>query len=649
MSKLFTGNYFPGGGSGLNGFRYVIPAPVVTHQQAVKSKGANRVPEIGNRVPDVLGLARIWPDAITPPYEIFDPVGTGQEGHLKKIIAMFILGPGDYSILDTSKLKLANTPLADIATGGLTTTLLDSGDSTDTTLVQDSLLVDSIELEPPDQGGDWTDWFQLPYTNTEEILLDWSLPNGLYKDDGENPSNATATWEYEYRPTGGSTVGPVSVTKTRGNKRKLRYTTHITGLTPDQYEVRVKRSNNRATDDVSDLEWTAFRAISKLAVSSYPVSRLKVELDDMPHEYDLGRVMKFNLEVQRKLLHILGNGAVAVGGVQPTQFITDAIYYLCTDPRYGNRPHANVDTVTLGEIFTELNGYGNDLEYFNGILTGENETVDSALDLVADGARIVVQRLGPDIGFSRDNLRSAVGLFTPRTKAETGQERLVSWASESPADSVLVTWTNKLNNWADETYQYPEPPTTANDPIRKELPGVIYQEQAERIARFIWSDYLNRQDGLILSVTEEAAHLDLFDVVWVVDGLTDQSVDRHGEIVRVQDLGGGVTRLHFDKRIGVNHRLIVRNDEGNDVFEFEDLAGFSGRHIDVTGFSFSEPAADCQTRLVWAVDWYNATLSRWTESVRKWQIIAIEPADLGFTTLQLRPYSDSFYDSDSEA
>jgi hypothetical protein len=234
------------------------------------SGASNRADPFGP-IPCILGRVRIYPRYGALPITEF----AGDDQYLR---LLFVLGYGPLSV---SSIKIGETDIDDF--DDVDYEVLEGDDIDDQPEYYPKVGFEtslSIELTP----ADWM--VRTTPLDVREITIDIVAPGGIrriVKETGKTQKYAVEV-ESEYRLVGaGSWSTLKNWTINEATEDPVRRNARVTGLTPGQYEVRVRRGNNmNAGDDVvvEDIYWTALRSFRKGDVvnARKPVAMISVRI-----------------------------------------------------------------------------------------------------------------------------------------------------------------------------------------------------------------------------------------------------------------------------------------------------------------------------------------------------------------------------------
>lgn len=429
----------------------------------------------------------------------------------------------------------------------------------------------------------WTDWQTAPFADPQQLLIDIAFPQGLvWYNKGERRSY-TVQVQAEFRRLGAA-AGQASRTWTYTNSTQgaLRYTEAVVvaglGLPAGSpyLQTRLRRVTAWVPDDnenqyIADTRWQAYAAAVELPAQTYGnVTLLQLTLWNTRAAASIGET-SFNVIATRVLPRWSAGGWLPAA---PTERWADAFVARMKASDGANKADADIDLAGIYAIQARLDAQDGGDQGRIAMTLDQQQDIDTELQSIASVVRCQLYRIGSRLYVERDEGgKSAIALFTGRSKHPDAETVSINLASDADPDAVIVPWWDRsLDAWKQREYQFPENVTPIN-PLRIAPPQATWA-QAWRRARYEWNRLTLRRETLALKATEEASLVHPGDVINVADDVGNLS-QTAGEVLDVQ----GDT-LTLDQEVNLS--------EGNYVLLLRSLDGRATDTIAVTQSSAAE-------------------------------------------------------------
>ncbi|QTD91753.1 host specificity factor TipJ family phage tail protein [Burkholderia anthina] len=604
----------------------------VTTSPTYGLQSSSNMARLLDAMPVVYGRMKVKPDLASAPYTEFS-------GNDQYLYQLFCITQGEIEI---ESVLIGDTPIANFSEIDYEIV----GPNRPVTLFPDNVVtsteVSGIELQAPNDGGDWIGPFVASPAGSSAnfIGVDLTLPTGLFyaNDDGslgslaltytaqarkiDDSGNATSDWlTLDTREFRMSTAQP--------QQMSYRY-----GVDAGRYEVRLKRTTNLNTDSRAQnrIDWAGLRAYLP-SERYYGDCTLLAMRARATNNLNSNSARDLNVVGTRKLP--VWNGT-AWSSPQPCRSIAWAIADACRNTTYGaGLPDRRIDLNVLLALDAVWTARG---DQFNGVFDTKGTFWDALTTICAAG-RAVPMYLGGQVSVVRDEIKTVrTAVFTPDNMTPGSLSIQYSFYSADTPDCV------DLQYYDEETWQWkdvlcvPEGAPGLN-PSTIKMVGVTNRAQAWREG--IYRAYANRDQRKQISLTTELEGLipeygDLIGVShdmpkWGISGTVDGML--RDDIVMVdQELEWAEGAQHYvcytmpngrptaalrvrrpgDDVDGMSMQLV---DELPDDFEFSD-----GFEMEPTRFSFGPSS---------------------TQMMQDCRLISIKPNDDGKVELVMVNAADS--------
>ncbi|MBY4866786.1 hypothetical protein K6W76_09725 [Burkholderia anthina] len=485
-------------------------------------------------IPVIYGHMKTKPDLASQPYTEF----IGNEQYLYQL---FCITQGRYQV---EQILIGDTPLAsfseidyEIVGPNQPVTLFPDN-------VETSTEVAGIELQAPNDGGDWVGPFVASQAGgaSNYIGIDLVLPSGLFyaNDDGSLGSLALS---YEVQARMIDDSGNAASDWVQLDVRELRMATsqpqqisYRYSVASGRYEVRARRTTNLNTDSRAQnrLQWTGMRAYlpSERYYGNVTLIAMRMRATN-----NLNSNSAHDVNVIGTRMLPTWNGA-SWSGEQPTRGIAWAIADVCRNTDYSvGLADRRIDLETLLALDATWLARGDE---FNGVFDSKGTFWDVLTTICAAG-RAMPMYFGDVVSVVRDEPKTVrTAMFTPEKMLPASLDIQYSFNAADTPDSVQVQYFDEA------TWQWQNVPcipagSAGANPVTLKMVGVTKRLQAWREG--IYRAYANRDQRKQVSFSTELEGLiprygDLVGVShdvprWGISGTVDGA---EGEVVFVDQM-----------------------------------------------------------------------------------------------------------------
>ena len=478
----------------------------------------------------------------------------------------------------------------------------------------------------------WTDWYTAPLKDPDEIWIDISFPSGLAwytSSGGAKPYSVSV--QAQFRAIGASDAqATVNWTYTGSTQGFYRWTERVNvaslGLPAgtDYIQVRIQRTTAWQQDDatnqyISDTRWERLAAMHIMPPMQYEnVTVVQLVLQNTRSAVSMGSTNStFNCVAER----ILPSWSSASGWAAPaaTERWADALVARMKATDGANKTDADIDLAGIYAIQAELDGQDGGDQGKISVTLDQMQDIDTELQIIASVARCSIYRIGRKLYATRDEGgKSAVALFTGRSKSPDGETVSLSMASDSDPDAVVVQWVDRANGWKVYEYQYPEAVTPVN-PLQV-TPPLANWACAWRRAVYEWNRIQLRRDSISFQATDEARLVHLGDVVNIADDVANLS-QTAGEVVSVAADGLTLTVDHIFQIQSGGYSVLLRSQDGRSTDTIAATQGAAANELILARApNFAIKGRDDGMGTIWAI-YHHAN-----SVVRPWLVTGLDPA-----------------------
>jgi hypothetical protein len=476
----------------------------------------------------------------------------------------------------------------------------------------------------------FTNWYVAPMQNPDEIWIDIAFPSGLawYQSGTRKPYSIGVTAEIR-RVGAAAAQATQSWTFTDSTQGYIRWTERIVVSSlslpagSPYIQVRLQQTTEFLADDatnqrIQDTRWERFAATRNLDSAPYPtitVMRLTMQNTQSAVNVAAGN-SSFNCEATRVLPTWTGS---AWSTPAASTKWADALVARMKAIDGANKTDADIDIAGIYAIQATLNGQDSGAQGAISLTLDTSQDIDAELQLIGGLARCVIYRVGTKLFASRDQGgKTAVALFTGRSKSPEAETLALSLASESDPDAFLIQYIDVGAGYKIRTYQFPTAVTPANPTTLS--PPFANWAQAWRRAQYEWNRLQLRRDSVSMSATDEARLLHLGDVINVVDDVSNLAQSA-GEVIAISD---DFLTLTLDRALpftsgGASYTVLLRSQDGRTT-DSVPLAASSAGNLAVLsrGAAFPVKGRDDGLGSMYAI--YSASLA----TVRPWLVTMLE-------------------------
>lgn len=545
------------------------PADLPAPDPVFSLSGQRNTMKIMEPVEVAYGRNKLWPSYAARPFNKYD----GNEQYLYQL---FCLGQGEYQIHgvyieDTDINSFQNVTYEVVPPGGQVTLFPDN--------VVTSVEVNRLELFGPNEAQ-YTVYgpFALtaPFTTTNRIEVDVTLPAGLYTsndDGGLNNTTVTALFEVRLIDDNGAPAGAwqtlTDFTKTLNTVNPQRYTLSV-AVANGRYEIRGKRTNN-ASDSYrtgDTVVWEAARAFLPNTQDYGDVTMLAIvaQASNNLNDNSSNRV---NVDCTRKL-KTRQNGAWT--GLVPTRSIAWAFYDVFASAYGGQLEEPYIDLDELERLDAVWAGRQ---EYFDFVFN-QKTTVWEAAKAAARVGRAVPVVNGSFVSLVRDELQSIpMGVFGVDNILPDSFKWEVKLFDPKEYDSVQMVYVNPVSGLQESVMCIP-PGSQGLNPNKITFAGCTSRDHAYHEGMYIaMSERLLREN--IAFRTGLEGHIPSYGDLIVVSyplpkwGTSGYAVSQNGSILELSEPVGFTT--------GAQHYIVLRRDDGSGDGPYLVTAGATPFHV----------------------------------------------------------------------
>ena len=222
-----------------------------------------------------------------------------------------------------------------------------------------------------------------------------------------------------------------------------------------------------------------------------------------------------------------------------------------------NKVDADIDITGIYAIQTALNAIDSGDQGKISMTLDTVQDIDTELQSIASLVRCSVYRIGKKLYVTRDQGgKTAVALFTGRSKPPDGETLSYGLVSDSDPDAVIVQWIDAANAWSCASTNSPQ--GHAHQPAARRAAARQLGRRPRRRAQFEWNRVQLRRDGITFQGTDEARLIVLGDVINCADDVSTL-VQTAGEVIAVAGL-----LLTIDAPIfsGAGYSIVLRSMDG---------------------------------------------------------------------------------------
>lgn len=529
------------------------------------------------------GRNKLWPSYAARPFNVYD----GNEQYLYQL---FCLGQGEYQvhgiyIEDTPIDSFQNVTYEVVPPGGQVTLFPDN--------VITSVEVNRLELFGPNEAQ-FTVYgpFALcpPFTVTNRIQVDVTLPQGLYTsndDGGLNNTTVTALFEVRKIDDNGAPAGAwqtlTSFSKTLNTVNPQRFTLSA-NVSTGRYEIRGQRTNNASYSyRVGDtVVWEAARAFLPNTQDYGDVTMLAVVAQASNNLND-NSSNRINVDCTRKL-PTRQNGAWTAP--LPTRSPAWAFYNIFASAYGGQLEERFVDLDELERLDAVWAGRQ---EYFDYVFN-QKSTVWEAAKAAARVGRAVPVVSGSFVTLVRDEVQSIpMGVFGIDNIVPDSFKWEVKLFDPKEYDSVQMVYVNPVSGLQESVMCLP-PGSQGLNPNKVTFAGCTSRDHAYREGMYIaMSDRLLRENISFRTGLEGyvPSYGDLVVVSYPLPkwGTSGYVTARNGDVLELSE------PVEFSA--GLQHYLVLRRDDGSADGPYLVTAGSTQFEVRLStplgqGFAFGE-------------------------------------------------------------
>lgn len=464
------------------------PADLPAPDPVFSLSGQRNTMKIMEPIEVAYGRNKLWPSYAARPFNVY-------EGNEQYLYQLFCLGQGEYQvhgiyIEDTPIDSFQNVTYEVVPPGGQVTLFPDN--------VITSVEVNRLELFGPNEAqytvyGPFT--LCPPFTVTNRIQVDVTLPAGLYTsndDGGLNNTTVEALFEVRLIDDNGAPAGAwqtlTTFSKTLNTVNPQRFTLSTT-VASGRYEIRGKRTNN-ASDSYrtgDTLVWEAARSFLPNTQNYGDVTMLAVVAQASNNLND-NSSNRINVDCTRKL-RTRQNGAWTAP--VPTRSPAWAFYDVFASAYGGQLDERFVDLDELERLDAVWAGRQ---EYFDYVFN-QKSTVWEAAKAAARVGRAVPVVSGSFVTLVRDEVQTVpMGVFGVDNILPDSFKWEVKLFDPKEYDSVQMVYVNPVSGLQESVMCLP-PGSQGLNPNKITFAGCTSRDHAYREGMYIaMSDRLLREN-----------------------------------------------------------------------------------------------------------------------------------------------------------
>lgn len=459
-------------------------------------------------IPVIYGHMKTTPDLASQPYTEF----SGNEQYLYQL---FCITQGRYQV---EQILIGDTPIANFSEVDYEVVAPNQPVMLFPDNVVTSTQVAGIELQAPNDGGDWVGPFvaSQPDSTANFIGIDLVLPSGLFyaNDDG---SLGTLAISFEVQARRIDNAGAAISDWVQLDARELRMATaqpqqmsYRYVVTAGRYEVRLRRTTNLNTDSRAQnrLQWAGMRAYLPSERYYGNVTLLAIR---MRATNNLNNNSAHDVNVIGTRMLPIWDGATW-SSEQPTRGIAWAIADACRNADYSvGLADRRIDLETILALDSTWRARGDE---FSGVFDSKGTFWDALTTICAAG-RAVPMYFGDVVSVVRDEPKTVrTAMFTPDRMRPSSLEIQYSFSAADTPDSVQVQYFDE-SIWQWQNVLCVPAGSAGATPATVKMVGVTNRLQAWREG--IYRAYANRDQRKQVSFSTE------------LEGL----IPRYGDLVSV--------------------------------------------------------------------------------------------------------------------
>lgn len=416
------------------------------------------------------------------------------------------------------------------------------------------------------------------------ILANYTAPQGVYKDDGEDQmwhvvQIETEMWEID---ANGDQIGPIERTQryiegsreltnersessfhyvsagTVVQSKKRRWKVRARRVTPKGDETDIRFAEQVQWDSLYSLEYITEEHFGDVTtiMTRTPATSGALSVSER----------KLNCKVTRE---IIGRHELSVTPENPWGFTPDNVQVtsagliirdIALDPKLGNMQENELDYQSIFTAIAISQQYFGTLDCRNiGITFDERDTsAEEMIQQIARAIFCVAYRQGDKLKLHFEKKTALASLiFNHRNKVPKSEVRTIKFGNNDDHDGVQIEWINPKDG-ATETYFAPD--NLANNPRTIEMLGVTNEVLAHMHAWREWGKIQHRNVAVEFEATAEAATLTQNERVLVADNTRGDTID--GEVTYQNGVEIGLSQP-FVKEAGKEYVIYFQLYDGS--------------------------------------------------------------------------------------
>lgn len=506
----------------------------------------------------------------------------------------------------------------------------------------------------------WTSDYIIEDDNATEAILNFTAPNGIYKDDGENQYSTfvrftirTQQLDANDTPLGASVDKNFAMRGSGEDRDAVNATIRlpIAGRTAIQVHRDSPAKNDTLLPSVNsnfeitsltdgagaftgqfqnDVKWEAL--YSTKPMPSHSLTGTRVRTQTVANEGALALSQR-KLTLEGAIRHIpmlQADGTMTLGNF-PTQRMQDVLVAVTRNDYIGRRSVSSLNLENIRDVAASMSAYynsGDAATEFNYTFDSHALTYEDTVALICAPSMVRAYRRGGklNLDFERENTVSTL-LFNNRNKAPGSEKRTIKFGGRTQFDSVVTSYQD--NDAILRTVTVPSS-SPAQAPMELDVLG-LNENQAKRLANREWNKLRYQHTFVEFTATEEAALLVLGQRILVTDNTLSQVTE--GEVV--EQVGNILALSEAPTADGWIHLQV--DDASVQVRSFT----LAGGNMIILGSGVSGLSTDLE-------NFARATYAITAASSDAQAFILLDKDDNGDGTFLLSAgnYDDRFYDND---
>jgi hypothetical protein len=407
--------------------------------------------------------------------------------------------------------------------------------------------------------------FTIDNPGTDEVIVNFSALNGLYKDDGTTQTAIDVVMQTTIQPidASGTPVGTALVFQTTlfgstiGRGKRSVTGRYLIG-DPSRCTVKVDRLTAFTTGFTGqvyeEVKWVDLYGASSIADYDFGDVTLVRTKSIATAGATASTARELNMLATRKIPTRI-SGDTFTTTLTATSDAAEILSFVCLDPYIGRRAKSEIDFDSIYDTVSAIETYFGiaTAKEFNYTFDSDNLSFEETVATIATAIFSTAYRRGSQIklNFEKETEVSTL-LFNHRNKLPGSETRSVRFGNQNEHDGVEFEYVDPDDNDTVATFTLPTATTPAN-PKKVQMPGIRSKLQAHFQANRIWNKIQYQHIATEFEATQEADVLVLTDRVLVADntrtGVQDGEVlSQNGLILELSqpvDLTGHAAHVIF--------------------------------------------------------------------------------------------------------